>query len=71
MSIAPVLEELTAFTAAERQRLVLRAVEPDDPGLSPEDEKLISTRHEDHRRDPPSAISPEAMKESIHSRLEK
>ncbi|MEO5915344.1 MAG: hypothetical protein ABIS50_14015 [Luteolibacter sp.] len=71
MRIAQVLEELPAFTVAERQLLVLRAIELDDPGLSPENEKLIASRLEDHRRDPSSAVSLEAMKASIRSRLER
>ena len=57
MSITQVLEDLPSFTVAERQLLVLRAIELDDPGLSPEDEKLISARLENHHRDPSSAIS--------------
>ncbi|MBX3740652.1 MAG: hypothetical protein KF712_06650 [Akkermansiaceae bacterium] len=62
MSLAQVLEELPTLTVAERQVLVLRAMELDDSGLSPEDERLILSRLEDHRRDPSSAIPMERMK---------
>ncbi len=62
MSLAQVLEELPTLTVAERQVLVLHAMELDDPGLSKEDERLILSRLEDHRRDPSSAIPMERMK---------
>ena len=71
MSLAQVLEELPAFTVAERQLLVLRSLELDDPGLSLEDEKLISNRLDEHRSDPGTAVSLDAIKASIHSRLGK
>lgn len=67
MSLTQILEELPAFTVAERQLLVRRAIELDDPGFSTEDEKLISDRLEDHRHDPSTAVSLEAMKASIRS----
>ena len=71
MSLAQVLEELPAFTVAERQLLVLRALELDDPGLSLEDEKLISSRLDAHRSNPSTAVSLDAIKASIHSRIGK
>lgn len=71
MSLAEILEELPAFTVAERQLLVLRAIELDDQGLSPEDEELISSRIENHRRDPSSVISFDDMKASLRSEFGK
>jgi len=41
MSLAEILEELPAFSIAERQLLVRRAMELDEPGLSKEDEEII------------------------------
>lgn len=67
MSLAQILDELPAFTVAERQLLVRRAMELDDPALSAEDEKLVAARLEGHRRDPSTAVSLEAMKASIRS----
>lgn len=71
MSLAEVLHELPAFTVAERQLLIRRAIELDDSGLSAEDEKLIASRIDEHRNDPTSAVSLETIKESIRSRFGK
>ena len=71
MSLAEILHELPAFTVAERQLLIRRAIELDDSGLSAEDAKLIASRLEDHRSNPTSAVSLEAIKDSIRSRFGK
>jgi hypothetical protein len=71
MSLAQILEELPAFSVAERQLLIRRVLEIDEPGLSPQDETLIASRLEDHRRDPSSAVTFDAMKGSIRSRFAK
>lgn len=71
MSLAEILEELPAFTVAERQLLVLRAIELDDQGLSQEDEELIASRIENHRRDPSAVISFDDMKASLRSEFGK
>jgi hypothetical protein len=42
MNLAQVLKELPTFTSAERQLLVHRAMELDNPSLSKKDEKLIA-----------------------------
>jgi len=62
MSLAQILDELPAFTVAERQLLVRRAIELDDPVMLAEDEDLVLARLEDHRRNPSSAVSLAAMK---------
>jgi len=67
MSLAQILDELPAFTVAERQLLVRRAIELDDPVLSAGDEELVTARLKDHRRDPSSALSLEAMVASLRS----
>lgn len=71
MSLAEILEELPAFTVAERQLIVLRALELDDPGLAPDDEELIVSRLEDHRQNPLSVISLEEIKASLRSEFTK
>jgi hypothetical protein len=71
MSLAEILNELPAFTVAERQVLIRRAFELDDIGLSTEAEKLISSRLEAHHRDPASSVSIVTINESIRSRFSK
>jgi hypothetical protein len=67
MSLAQILDELPAFTVAERQLLVLRAIELDEPAWSAENEKQVATRLEDHRRDPSTAVSLESMNTALRS----
>lgn len=71
MSLAEILHELPAFTVAESQLLIRRAIELDDSGLSAEDGKLTASRLEDQRNDPTSAVSLETIKDSIRSRFGK
>lgn len=71
MSFTEVLAELPALTVSERQLLVRRALELDDPPLSPNDEALIEKRLEDHRRNPGSAIPLDEMKGRLRSRFAK
>ncbi|MCH7228357.1 hypothetical protein [Haloferula sp. A504] len=71
VSLAQILEELPAFSVAERQLLIRRAMEIDEPALSPDDETLISSRLDEHRRDPSSAVSFDEMKRSLRSRFPK
>jgi hypothetical protein len=71
VSLAQILEEPPAFSVAERQLLIRRAIEIDEPLLSPDDEALISSRLEAHRRDPSSAVSFDEMKRSLRSRFMK
>lgn len=67
MNLAQILDELPAFTVAERQLLMCRVIELDDPVLSAEDEQLVITRLEDHRRDPSTAVSLKAIKAALRS----
>ena len=71
MSLTEILHELPAFTVGERQLLIRRAIELDDSELSAEDEKLVASRLEEHQNAPESAVSLEAIKESIRSRFGK
>jgi putative addiction module component (TIGR02574 family) len=69
MSFSDVLAELPALTLAERQLLIRRAIELDEPELSPADEALVEKRLADHRRDPGSAVPLEEMKARVRSRF--
>ncbi len=69
MSFTEVLAELPTLTAAERQHLVRRAMDLDEPALSTEDEALVERRLADHRRNPGSAVSLDEMKARVRSRL--
>jgi putative addiction module component (TIGR02574 family) len=69
MSFAEVLQELPALSVEQRQQLIRRALECDEPPLAPEDEALIEERLAAHRRDPGSAVPLEAMKSRLRSRF--
>jgi hypothetical protein len=62
MSLAELLQELRTLSVAERQVLMCRALELDEPGLSPGEEVLI-----EHRHDPGLALSLVEMKARIRS----
>lgn len=69
MSFTEVLAELPTLSVAERQMLVRRALNFDDPGLSAEDEALVEERLAAHRRDPSSALSLAEIKARLKERL--
>jgi putative addiction module component (TIGR02574 family) len=69
MSFTQVLAELPALTVAERQLLIRRALELDEPALSPEDEALVEKRLAEHRRDPASAVPLDEMKARVRARF--
>ena len=71
MSFSEVLAELPALTVSERQSLVRRALDLDEPELSARDEALAEKRLEDHRRAPDSAVPLEEMKSRLRSRFPK
>jgi putative addiction module component (TIGR02574 family) len=71
MSFNEVLAELPALTVAERQLLVRRTLDLDEPGLSPEDESLVQSRLAEHHHDPASAVPLEEMKTRLRSRFAK
>lgn len=68
MSFAQVLEELPGLTVEQRQVLIRRALELDDPPLSAADEALIETRLAAHHADPQSSVPLEEMKARLRSR---
>ena len=71
MSFNEVLAELPALTVSERQLLVRRALDLDEPGLSGKDEALVEKRLDDHRRAPDSALPLEQMKTRLRCRFPK
>lgn len=71
MSFADVLNQLPALTFEQRQILIRRAVEIDDPPLTPEDEAMVDSRLSALREDPGSAIPLDEMKCRLRSRFPK
>jgi len=71
MSFNEVLAELPLLTVPQRQLLVRRAVELDEPGLTPADEAEVEKRLAEHRRHPQSAVSLEVMEKRLRSRFTK
>lgn len=69
MSFTQVLEELANLTFEERQLLIRRAIDLDEPPLTDADEALIESRFAGHHVDPDSSIPLEASKARIRSRL--
>lgn len=68
MSITQVLEELPGFTFEQRQLLVRRALELDNPPLSEADEALVEARLAAHRADPGSSVPLADMKARLRTR---
>jgi hypothetical protein len=71
MSFAEVLQELPALTLSERQLLVRRALDLDEPALSPADEALVEKRLAAHRKNPASAVPLATMKSRLRSQFKK
>jgi hypothetical protein len=69
MSFSDVLAGLPALSVAERQLLVRRALELDEPTLSTDDVALVEERLADHRCDPASALSLAEMKARVRARF--
>jgi len=68
MSLNEVIAELPRLTFEERQILIRRAVELDDPPLSATDEALVEERLAEHHADPSSSISLDELKNRLRSR---
>jgi len=62
MTITQILDQLPRFTFEERQLLIRRAIELDDPPLSEADELLIQARLADHHANPDSSMPLEDVK---------
>ena len=70
MSFTEVLDELPALTVGQRQLIVRRSLELDEPPLSPTDETLVNERLAAHRNNPDSAVPLDQMKSRLHSRFQ-
>lgn len=69
MTITQILDELPGFSFEERQLLIRRAIELDDPPFSAADEAMIEARLKAHHDDPESSVSLDEMKARLRSRL--
>jgi putative addiction module component (TIGR02574 family) len=65
MSLSKVIAELPRLTFEERQILIRRALELDDPPLSAADEELVEARLAAHHSDPGSAVPLDEMKRRL------
>ena len=68
MSFNEVLEELPTLTFEQRQLIIRRALELDDPPLRDADETLVESRLASLRDAPASAVSLEEMKARLRVR---
>ena len=68
MSFNEVLAELPSLSVDQRQLLMRRALELDDPTLSTEDEAIVSERLAEDHRHPASAVPRETMNARLRSR---
>ena len=71
MSFTEVLQELPALTVEQRQLLIRRALELDDPPFSDADEKLVESRLASLRDAPASAVSLDELKARLRKRTGK
>jgi hypothetical protein len=69
MSFNEVMAELPKLTFEQRQMVMRRALELDEAGLSPEEERLIEARLEEYRRDPHSGVSLSEMEKRLRAKL--
>jgi len=68
MSFAEVLEELPALTVRQRQILIRRALELEDPPLSPDEESLVEARLAAHHKDSSSSLTLDQFKKRLSRR---
>jgi uncharacterized protein Smg (DUF494 family) len=68
MSFDQVLQELPVLTVEQRQLLIRRAIELDEPALSLADEALVDARLAAHHADPKSSVPLDAMKARLRAR---
>ena len=71
MSLSQILDALPAFTFEERQLLVRRVIELDDPPLSEAEETLVESRLADHHLNPTSSLPLEVLKKRLRSRTKR
>jgi putative addiction module component (TIGR02574 family) len=68
MSFNEVIAELPRLTFEERQILICRALELDNPPLSTADEALVEERFAGHHADPSSSVPIDEIKKRLRSR---
>jgi hypothetical protein len=71
MNFAEVLDQLPKLSVSQRQLLLRRVSDLDQPPLSPADEKLVDARLAAHHREPASAVPLEQMEARVRSRRSK
>lgn len=71
MTFIEVLAGLPALTVEQRQLLIRRALELDEPSLALEGEALVEDRLAKHRQNQEAAVPLETMKAKLRSRLPK
>jgi hypothetical protein len=67
MSFNEVIAELPRLTFEQRQILIRRALELDDPPLSAADEALVEERLAGHHVDPSSSVPLDELKTRLRS----
>lgn len=68
MSFNEVIDELPRLTFEQRQILIRRALELDDPPLSAADEELVEARLAEHHADPGSSVPLVELKDRLRSK---
>ena len=68
MSFNEVIDELPRLTFEERQILIRKVLELDDPQLSADDEALVEARLADHHADPGSSLPLDDLKRRLRTR---
>lgn len=69
MSFQEVLAELPSLTVEQRQLLMRRALELDDPALSPAVERLVEERRAEYVRSPSSVLSLEEIESQLRAKF--
>lgn len=69
MSFQEVLAELPSLTLEQRQLLVRRALELEEPALSPAVERLVEERRAEYLRNPSSALSLEQIEAQLRAKF--
>jgi len=67
MSFAELLEELPVLTVRQRQVVIRRALELEEPSLSDAEDALVEARLARHRQNPASSVPLDEMKQRLRS----
>ncbi|HYX30734.1 MAG TPA: addiction module protein [Pyrinomonadaceae bacterium] len=65
MTFNDIIAELSRLSVEERQILIRRALELDDPPLSAADEALVDERLAEHHADPSSSVPLDEIKKRL------